>query len=338
VPRARLGEQLLDVVALAGHVERAHGHLGVQAGADPLSGDEATQALDRLVVHAAWHVQALERHANLAGGHERRERHPGDRALVQHGVVEHDRGVVAAELERHVGDVPGGDLHDSLAARGRAREADVLDARVAHHDRAEHGVLAGDHVQHTGRQPLSDLAQRQHRRQRRSRRRLGDHRVPRHQRVRQARREDRERPVERVDDRHDPLGHVADRRVVRGPGDRLRGVELAGVLGRLVEAPDEHLQVDRGLEADLAVLAREHLSALVEVVRQRLERPQADLDALGRRQRRPGRPGTFCRCHGIERVLRARGGRVTDQRSVVGVADREPLAGGQLLPVDQERG
>ena len=73
-------------------------------------------------------------------------------------VVEDDRRVVAAELERdplEVGRGRGGHL---LAGRDRAGEADLAGRRVRRHPLAEL-VAAGDDVEHAGRQDLvEDLA------------------------------------------------------------------------------------------------------------------------------------------------------------------------------------
>ena len=76
---------------------------------------------------------------------------PHDRGLVEHGIIEDDRRVITTQLQRHVRHVPCCHLHDPLTARGRTGETHMLDPRVADHDRAEHRILAGDHVQHPGR-------------------------------------------------------------------------------------------------------------------------------------------------------------------------------------------
>ena len=213
-----------------------------------------------------------------------------ERRLVEHRVVQDERRVVAAELKCHVGDVRRGHRHDPLAAADRAGEADVPDPRVADDDRADHVVRAGDHVEHARRQRANQVPERLHRRQRRGGRRLHDHRVAGHQRGGQGRGEDRERPVERVDDRDDAAGQPGDRRVERRALDVLLDVELGRVLRRLVEAAGEDGEVDERLEPDLPVLPRQDVGARVIVGLEPVERLQHDRDPLGRGHRGPGGP------------------------------------------------
>ena len=56
---------------------------------------------------------------------------------VEVGVVEDQEGRVAAELQRDLLDLSGALRHEQLADRGRAREADLADDRIA-------GQLAAD--------------------------------------------------------------------------------------------------------------------------------------------------------------------------------------------------
>ena len=57
------------------------------------------------------------------------------------GVVEHDVGALAAELELHLLQVAGGGLHDAPAGGGRPGEGDLGDRRMLG------DVLAGDAAQ-----------------------------------------------------------------------------------------------------------------------------------------------------------------------------------------------
>ncbi len=74
-------------------------------------------------------IGALDRAAALAAVHEGRPDGAAGGPL-EVGVLEHDHGVLAAELEGHVGQVPAAELHDPPADPDAAREHDGLDVRV----------------------------------------------------------------------------------------------------------------------------------------------------------------------------------------------------------------
>ena len=101
------------------------------------------------------HVQALGGHAHLPGGEER----PPDQALEhlvgQRCVLEHHRGVVAAELQHHRRDVPGsrgghGPGHRPPAGERHLAHQRVTDEGLAHLD------VTVDHREHAGREQLGD--------------------------------------------------------------------------------------------------------------------------------------------------------------------------------------
>ena len=98
-----LGDVTLDAVALTLHGERTHLRLLVELVADAHLGEVLGQRLDHLVVTLAGDDDAGERRAHLPGhdalGAGDRRRDGGDV-----GVVEHDRGRLAPELERATGD------------------------------------------------------------------------------------------------------------------------------------------------------------------------------------------------------------------------------------------
>ena len=99
--------------------------------------ERGAQPVDDLVEASARNVEPLDRHADLARGHERRRGEPLERRLVERRVVEDDRRVVASELERDARQVRRRHPHDPLAAADAAGEADVPDARIADDDRAD---------------------------------------------------------------------------------------------------------------------------------------------------------------------------------------------------------
>src|SRR5436309_198804 len=88
------------------------------------SASPTRQARPHLVEHAALDENPVRRDACLAGiaelaGHERLHHQ------VEVGVVEDEEGRVAAELERDLLHRPRALLHQQLADRGRAREAEL---------------------------------------------------------------------------------------------------------------------------------------------------------------------------------------------------------------------
>jgi hypothetical protein len=81
------------------------------------------------VVDTTLNIDAISTDAGLAGGAEL----GGDGACdsaVEIGVVEHDKGGVAAELERELLEGVGGLAHEQLADARGAGEGDLADGRV----------------------------------------------------------------------------------------------------------------------------------------------------------------------------------------------------------------
>ena len=102
----------------SGRTGRRRGCLGGGAG-----------RLDRLVVAVAGHEDAGVGAAHLARQVHAAAHDAGD-GDGEVGVVAHDGGGLAAELERHPGDPLGAAGHDPLAGVGGAGEGDLVDARV----------------------------------------------------------------------------------------------------------------------------------------------------------------------------------------------------------------
>ena len=129
--RGALGLPLLDVaedaVALLGRDHRAHDHVGSLRVAVGHGGEHALEHLDALLVARAGQQHPGLDGAALAGVEAGAHAHQRGEAEV--GVVEHDRGRLAAELEEDA--LHGGRalLHDALAHRGRAGERDHVDLR-----------------------------------------------------------------------------------------------------------------------------------------------------------------------------------------------------------------
>ncbi len=105
------------------------------------------------VVHRTLHQQPVGAHAGLAGiailaGDGARDRR------IEIGVLEHDERRVASQLEREFFHRGGALHHQLLADAGRARERDLAHRGVAGHLCADRrGILAGDEVQHSRRDP-----------------------------------------------------------------------------------------------------------------------------------------------------------------------------------------
>lgn len=159
-------------------------------------------------------VEALAGDAHLAGVEQRADsdlRHD----FFQVGVVAHDAGVVAGELQDHLLHGVRAVAQDALAHGDGAGEADVVDARVQRHLLAELGA-AVDGLEHARRQhglrQLAELEQRV----RREGRRLDDHAVARRQRRHHLDRGQDQREVPRRDG-----AQHADGRVRRDDLDRV---------------------------------------------------------------------------------------------------------------------
>ncbi len=127
---------LLDPLLLALGDQRADLGGGVGGVADRHRAHRLGQRVDDPVVAAAAGEDAGLGDARLAVVHERGEpqaRHRG----VEVGVVEHDRGRLAAQLEADPLQLLAADRGDLAAGRGGAGEGDLVDAGVRHQ------VLAG---------------------------------------------------------------------------------------------------------------------------------------------------------------------------------------------------
>jgi len=104
------------------------------------------EALEVLVVDAPLHELARPRTAVLPRVVEDRPQGLLD-ADVEVGVVEHDVGRLAAELERDARDVRRGRLHHRRADLGGSRERDLRDTRIGDQRAGRTGSGPGQHAQ-----------------------------------------------------------------------------------------------------------------------------------------------------------------------------------------------
>ena len=186
--------------------QRPHLGVGIDRVAEHDRAGALGDPLDQLVVDVLVHDQARAGHARLPGGRE----HAGDDAVgrrLEVRVGEHDLRRLAAELERHAREVAGGAGGDVDAGLRRARERDLVHARMAHERAPDVRPVAGDDVEHAGgearlRHELGEL-ERGHGR---VVARLGHDRAAGRQRGRELPGQQQQRRVPRHD-----RGHHADR-------------------------------------------------------------------------------------------------------------------------------
>ena len=330
----------LGRVDLARRDERALVGVHVHVVAD----DDLARALhehaDELVVDLARHECARSRLAHLAVVEERAPQHAGGRE-VEVGVVEHDVGRLAAELERDLLHRARRELHDAPPDFGRAGERDLVDERVLRELLARAAAGTGDEVDDAGRDV--GLFARLHqldRRQRREARGLQHRAVAGRDRGCDlpAGHEEREVP------RHDAGAHavgLAAHDALRGRERALAAVDHVGLVlratgevlerGRATRHVGEHRLLDRAAAVarfDLGDLPRargDELGDLAQLLRAFLARhlrPRAVVERVARGFDRAlrvfaaglGDVGDLLarrRCEGRERLARLRVGPLT---------------------------
>jgi hypothetical protein len=142
-----VGDVALDLLDRALVDQRALHDADLDAVADLHLGDLAGEFRDELVMDAVLHEEAVGADAGLAHVAVLR----GDRALdggVDVGVVEDDEGRVAAQFQPDLLHRRGRLLHQQLADRRRAGEADEAHGGVRGHDAADLLGVAGHDVDH----------------------------------------------------------------------------------------------------------------------------------------------------------------------------------------------
>ena len=142
----RIRDVLLDLLERGGVDQRALLGLAREAVADAKLLHRGDELRGEGLVHAVLHQQPVRADAGLAGvavlG--------GDRARdggIEVGVVEHDEGRVAAELERDLLHRLRALRHQQLADLGRAGEGELAHARIAGQHAADLARGAGDDVE-----------------------------------------------------------------------------------------------------------------------------------------------------------------------------------------------
>ena len=193
---------------------------------------------------------------------------------VQVGVREHQQRGLAAQFQRHRGQLRARGRGDQAAGRGRAGERDPRQVRVRRQRRAGLLAQALDDVEDTVGQPglAGDVGQ-QAGGQRRPLRRLGHHRVPGRERGRDPPGRQHERGVPRRDHRGDPGGRPGDLLPVAG--------DLQAAAVQLTEPVGEEAEVVRDPRHHAAAVGAQQRSVVAGLhLRQILDPP---LDAVGDR-------------------------------------------------------
>lgn len=190
-------EQRLELVELGAILDRADLRTLARAVVDDRRARQLGQFVAENLVHGFGHIGALDRDADLAGiGHRALENAPGGVDRV--GIVQDDRRVIAAQLQRHALERRGGGLHHLLPRFGRSGEGNLRDVGMAGHCRAEIIVVAQD-VDDPGRQYVGAQGAEQQAGERGGRRRLRHHRIARHQRRAQLVHQQHQREIPRRD-------------------------------------------------------------------------------------------------------------------------------------------
>ena len=193
---------------------------------------------------------------------------------VEVGVREHQQRGLAAQFQRHRGQLRARGGGDQAAGRDRAGERDPGQVRVRRQRRAGLAAQALDDVEHAVRQTgvAGDVGQ-QAGGQRRPLRRLGHHRVPGRERGRDPPGRQHERGVPRRDHRGDPGGRPGHLLAVAG--------DLQAAAVQLGEPVGEEAEVLRDPRHHAAAVGAEQRAVVAGLhLRQVLDPP---LDAVGDR-------------------------------------------------------
>lgn len=155
--RLDLFQNLLHALVLRTIGDGPDNHALFEAVAELGVRDVLHDLIEHGVVDLLVDVEALDSHAQLAGPQERDAGDPGahDRRVR---VLEHDGGVVAAELQRHALEARrAAGLHDLLPGLARAGEADLADAGIGGYHGSE-VIFAADALEDSlGEEGEADL-------------------------------------------------------------------------------------------------------------------------------------------------------------------------------------
>ena len=229
--------------------------------------------LDEGLVDRLGDVDAL-RPAAVMPGVEAGSAHRAFRRAVEIRITADDHRVLAAELERDRNQIATTRLTDLAAGRDAAGERDLVDARFDQR-RAGLAVALDDLVEVLGKARRDRQLVEQHRRERRHLARLVDHRIARHQRLRERICCQRDGTVPGRDQSDDAEGLIGQRQLLREPHHTgrpaMNGLQIAGRALRVVRdlhAGRQHFHGDRFVarlarlldhERDDVVLARDDL-------------------------------------------------------------------------------
>ena len=175
----RVSHMLVHNAQLALVDERPHFDLRPNSVAHTQLGDLVTASFEELLVEAAMNVTALDRKARLAGIHERAPQGAAG-SNVHVGIVEHDHGIFAAQLQHDRQQLSRRGFSHAFAGGNAAGEDELVDGRID--QRRTGGALADHHLHQIGIQARCQQQPLQLQRdQRREFRRLQDDRVARDQ-------------------------------------------------------------------------------------------------------------------------------------------------------------
>ena len=334
-----VGHQGLDLVQGLGIDQRALPHALLEAVAHPDLGHAGSQSGHKGVVDAGLHIHAVGAHAGLT----RVAVLAGQGSLhghIQVGIVEHDQGGVAAQLQRQLLDGRRALLHQDAAHLGGAGEGQVAHRvtgaqDLAHLDRAlgigredvEHarwhagalgqfgdgqcrqggGLSRFDDDRATGRQGRGDLA-RDH----------GHRKVPG--------RDGRAHP-NGLAQHQQTFGRV-------GAGDGF-AIDAARFLGKPLHEAGTVEHFASGLGQGLALLGGHDARQIVGVLLQQLEPLHQDGRAGLGRQGAPGRPGGVGGGNRRLGLLGPQIGHLGQQGTCCGIGHGEALRSVHPLSVDQ---
>ena len=238
-------------------VHWAHRNVGFQPVADNEFIGDGEVAVDELIEAGAMNVYPLGRVAHLPARRERTAHQLSDHAVVEASVLEHDRWVVAAELEAQALQVRAAVAHDDPAGVGAAREQDLADPRVSSEDAADADGVSGHDLQDAGGQQIRQPAQDAAYGERRMVGELDDDRVAREQ----SRGGHEQREDHGVVPRHDDGGDAERVTALDSASEVVVELELLLVLlrepGVVAEHSDGVADLRSGLAQSLAVLTGE---------------------------------------------------------------------------------
>lgn len=335
-------DEVRDDVELVFVLHRAEHVLLVEARTHRgLLGDLGERG-DHVVVDRVVHVQALHRGARLARVDERApEQVLRDGLRV--GAGQHDRRVVAAELERQAGEVAGGCLDDLAPGLGRAGEHHLGDVGVPGEASPDGARPCDRHENVGGQHVIDDRGERQHA-EGGVAAGLEHGGVPHAQRRPDLPDRDHQRPVPRADRTDDARGLVDQLGVQVLVVDEHLRLEHRGGVGAQPGRARTDLEAGVGAVQRLALFAREQAGQWFGVRVDRVGGGDQQARALFVAERLPaGLRGLGTGDRGVE-VVGALHGHATDDLAGGGVEDLAPLplgclhTGEQRLLIEHGRG